>query len=137
MTEITYTQANKRYRAVFTPLIIIYGVLCFVGPILFTQFGEPPLWARVALAIVTAAPIGLCFLVMWRYLRETDEFTRLQQLTSLAAAGMITASFAVLWGFLELYEAAPTLWIFLLGPMFFGINGLVYKWRARNMERAA
>jgi hypothetical protein len=55
------------------------------------------------------------------------EFTRLQQAMAMAAGGMITAFFCMVWGFLELYDAAPKFWTFLAGPMFLGSYGLVYR----------
>lgn len=130
MAKVTYRQANKRYRALFVPLIVVYVGLCFGGPYLLDRVADPAVWLRAAVALVSAAPIAFVFVAIWRYLGETDEFTRHEQTASLAAGGMITAGIATAWGFLELYNVAPSLWTFLLGPTFFASYGLVHAWRA-------
>ena len=69
------------------------------------------------------------FWLIWRYVQETDEYTRLRQLQALAIGGMITASAAGTIGFLQLYNAIPagSVPTFLLLPLFFLSYGLA-KW---------
>jgi hypothetical protein len=131
MAQITFRKANRRYMRIFGPVMVGYAVLCFAGPMALSALGgEPPRWAYAGLALVNAAPIGVVFWLMWRWLRETDEFTRDRHMSALAASGMITASAAVLWGFLELYDVVPSLWTFLIGPMFFAVYGSICVARA-------
>ena len=136
MAEITYKQAGRRYRRIFIPIMALYAALCFGGPyLLFATGGTPPSWLAALVAIGTAAPIWVGFVLMWRYVRETDEFTRLRQLKAMTAGGMITASFCVLWGFLELYQVLPSFWVFMVGPIFFAAYGLSFWFQGRELGR--
>ncbi|MDP3491554.1 MAG: hypothetical protein Q8R82_00450 [Hyphomonadaceae bacterium] len=126
MAEVTFREANKRYRRAFIPVMAFYTVAVFGGSYLLKQFETPPMWLSAIVALVMAAPIGGVLWLMWRLARETDEFTRQQQMASMAGGGMVTVFFSVVWGFLELYEVLPPLWTFLVGPIFFLSYGLIY-----------
>ncbi len=127
MPEVTFREANKRYRRAFIPVMVIYAIVVFAGAFGLKLFETPPLWASALVAVLSAAPMGVVFWLMWRLMRETDEYARLQQALSMAAAGMITAFACMTWGFLELYDVAPPMWAFFVGPMFFLSYGLVHK----------
>lgn len=126
MAEVTFREANKRYRRAFIPVMAVYTVAVFGGSYLLKQFETPPTWLATIVALIMAAPIGGVLWLMWRLSRETDEYTRQQQMAAMAAGGMITAFFSVVWGFLELYNVVPSLWTFLVGPIFFLSYGLIY-----------
>lgn len=126
MAGANFQQSNRRYRRVFWPVIVIYCVLCFAGPLVLV--GEPPRWMFAAAALITATPIAVIFWLMLRYTAETDEFTRLVQLRAIAHGAMITIAIAVGWGFLQLFQVAPPPWAFWAGPLFFAAYGLSY-WR--------
>ena len=126
MPEVTFREANKRYRRAFIPVMVVYTIAVFGGSYLLKQFETPPTWLSAIVALVMAAPIGGVLWLMWRLSRETDEFTRQRQMSALAAGGMITAFISVVWGFLELYDVVPTMWTFLVGPIFFLSYGLIF-----------
>ena len=126
MAEVTFREANKRYRRAFVPAIVAYSIAAFAGTYLLKQFETPPTWLAAIVALIMAAPVGGVLWLMWRLSRETDEYTRQQQMAAMAAGGMITAFFSVVWGFLELYNVVPSLWTFLVGPIFFLSYGLIY-----------
>ncbi|SRR5690606_29485206 len=127
MAQVTFREANKRYRRAFIPVMVVYAIAVFGGSYMLKQFEAPPTWLSAIVALVTAAPIGGVLWLMWRLARETDEYTRQQQMSAMAAGGMITAFISVMWGFLELYDVAPSMWTFLVGPIFFLSYGLVYR----------
>lgn len=129
MNKVTYKQANFRYKAVFFPMMAIYTIFCIGGALLLTRLDTPPNWLPHIVAIFTVAPIFVVFWLIWRYVQETDEYTRLRQLQALAIGGMITASAAGTIGFLQLYNAIPvgSVPTFLLLPLFFLSYGLA-KW---------
>ena len=132
-TRMTYKKANRRYRAVFIPMIALYCVLCIGGALLLNTTNTPPGWLKHAISIFTIAPILIVFCLIWRYVHETDEYTRLRQLEALAIAGMVTASAAGLIGFMQLYEAIPDFPVFMLLPVFFLSYGLA-KWLRGSRE---
>ncbi len=129
MGQMTFQKARKRYRTLFFPMMAIYSVACIGGALLLNRMTEPALWLKHTVAFFTIAPIFAVFWLIWRYVQETDEYTRFRQLQALAIAGMITASIAGTVGFLELYEAIPEDLIspFLFTPLFFLSYGLS-KW---------
>ena len=133
MSQVTFREANKRYRRAFIPVMVIYTIAVFGGSYLLKQFETPPTWLSAIVALIMAAPIGVVLWLMWRLARETDEFTRQQQMAAMAAGGLMTAFFSVVWGFLELYNVVPALWTFLLGPFFFLGYGLVYCFGRRTL----
>lgn len=127
MTQMTYKKANRRYLSVFFPMMSIYCFLCFVGAFLIGRLEPTPGWLKHAISIFTIAPILIVFWVIWRYVQETDEYTRLRQLEALAIGGMVTASAAGIIGFMQIYEAIPGFPVFMLLPVFFLSYGLA-KW---------
>ncbi len=139
MSKVTFKQANRRYIRLFIPVMVLYSVFCFSGPLLLVWMNPPPVWLRAVVAATTGAPIGLVFLLMGRFLRETDEYTRKIQIDAILSGGAITLSAAVIWSFLELYQAVPRAKFFpsmmMVGPGFFaayGLSSLVAHLRRRN-----
>ncbi len=131
MTEVTFREANKRYRRRVLPMMAFYVFLCCVGPVAMVLTGGPaegPTWVMAFIAILTATPIAVVFWVLGRYLRETDEYTRAWQTEALLTGGGITLSLAVIWSFLELYHVVPRPEFFpsmmMVGPTFFLFYGL-------------
>jgi hypothetical protein len=127
MPEVTYRDANRRYRRGFVPAMVVYAIVVFAAAFGWKAFDEPPVWVSVLAAVASVAPMGVVFWLMWRLMRETDEYARLQQALAMAAGGMITAFVCMAWGFLELYEVAPHMWTFLAGPIFFLSYGIVQR----------
>jgi hypothetical protein len=107
--------------------MIAYAIIVFAGAFGLKMVEAPPVWLSAIVAVLSAAPMGAVFWLMWRLMRETDEYARMQQAMSMAAGGMITAFACMVWGFLELYDVVPSMWAFLAGPMFFLSYGLVQK----------
>ena len=107
MPEVTYREANRRYRRGFIPAMAVYAVVVFAGAFGLKAMDSPPVWLSAVVAVVSVAPMAVVFWLMWRLMRETDEYARLQQALAMAAGGMITAFVCMAWGFLELYEVAP------------------------------
>jgi hypothetical protein len=138
MTQYSFRDANRRHRAAFIPLMVLYAALCFLGrPVLLLAWESPPLWSRASVALLTALPIVAVFWFLYRYVRETDEFTRALQLESIAIGAFITVSLGVAWGFLELFAVVPPAWAFWAGPVFFAAYGLAYAVRMRHFCRAS
>lgn len=129
MGQMTFKEAKKRYNGLYWPIWMFYVVACIGGALLLRMLSAPPEWMKVVVAIFTVAPIFAVFWLIWRYVQETDEYTRLQQLQALAIGGMVTASVAGTVGFLELYEVMPEDWFppFLFLPLFFFSYG-ISKW---------
>ena len=124
MTQQTYKSATRRYMRTFIPTIIAYVVLCFAVPIVLKTTGMENTWWVGSLALLNAAPIALILWLLLRLSRETDEYTRLQQLESIAEGAAIAVALSAFAGFLELYQVIEPLWTFWVGPVFFIGYGL-------------
>jgi hypothetical protein len=133
--QITYREANRRYRRAFWPVILLYAVACIGGALLVKQ--NPPMWAVATIAMVTALPIMGLFLLMRRLLNETDEYTRKLHTDALLTAGGIVFSLMVAWSFLVLYGVVHEDRYFpstmFLTPAFLALYGFLFaRARARN-----
>lgn len=126
MANVTYKQANQRYRRAFIPVMAFYVVACFAGPMVIGTMGDPPKWLLAVIAVATGAPLAAVFWLKGRWLRETDEYMRARQVEAMLTGAGVTISFAVIWGFLELFQLVPNLWTFLIGPIYFASYGLAY-----------
>ncbi len=126
MTDVTYKEANRRYRRMFLPVMAVYVVACFAGPLALNVMGDPPDWVMAGIAVFTALPIAAVFWLKGRWLLETDEYTRARQVEAMLVGGGVTVCFAIIWGFLELFELVPNLWTFLIGPIYFASYGLAF-----------
>lgn len=143
MSGFTFKQANKRYRRLFLPVMILYVALCFAGPGIMAAFNfEPPAWVMAPVAILSGAPIAAVFWLLGRFVKETDEYTRAVQTQALLTGGGITFSLAVIWSFLELYQVVPRSKFFpsmmMVGPAFFfcyGISAYVQHKRSGGSMR--
>ena len=101
--------ANKRYFRGFMITIIIYAVIVFAGPLAIGFIDNPQKWMFALLAVLSAAPAAYIFVLIGRFLKETDEYTRQRLASAMVIAGGVTFSFCFLWGFLELYRGRPSL----------------------------
>jgi hypothetical protein len=133
----TFREARRRYQRLYWPAIILYSVLCFAGPMLMKSIDHPAKWMWAMLSVINTAPIIAVFLVLGRWLRETDEYTRKKQVEAMLAGAAVTFSFSALWGFLELYEVVPHLFVLMLWPIFFFCYGSLYCLRCVLDRRAS
>lgn len=118
-----FRTAKRRYHYAFWPLMAFYVVAVFSASF-FIDEDTAPLWLKISGALATALPVLGVILVMLRQVRETDEYTRLRQLTALAQGGAITAGIAFVAGFLQIFGALPEFSAFWFGPLFFVAYGL-------------
>lgn len=115
----SFLLANKRYRRDFAIAMGAYVLIVCAGPFLLAAIDEPQKWMFALMAVASALPAMFIFLLIGRWLKETDEYTRMRQGSAMLIAGGIVLSICLLWGFLELYDLVPKLWTFLVAPMFF------------------
>ncbi len=120
-----FKTANRRYLQAFWPLMAVY-----VGTVAVTSFfidmDTASTAVRVASAAATTLPLAGVLWVIMRLIGETDEYTRLRQLTAMARGGAISAALATFVGFLQIYGAVDTVPVFFLGPCFFLAYGFSY-----------
>lgn len=120
-----FRTANRRYLQAFWPLIAVY-VLTVAVTSFFIDMKTAGIGVRIASAAATTLPLAGVLWVMLRLIGETDEYTRLRQLTAMARGGAITAALATFAGFLQIYGAIEGFPVFLLGPFFFLAYGFSY-----------
>lgn len=118
-----FRTATRRYHYAFWPLMGVYVVAIFAASS-FIDENTAPLWLKVGGALAVALPVLGVIWVVLRQVRETDEYTRLRQLTALAHGGAITAGVAFVAGFLQIFGALPDFSVFWFGPLFFVAYGL-------------
>ena len=118
-----FRTANRRYLYVFWPSMAAYVAIIFATSY-FIDKETAPLWLKVAGALAATLPILGALWAILRLVRETDEYTRLRQLTALAQGGAITAGIAFLVGFLQIFNVIGSVDIFWFGTLFFLSYGL-------------
>lgn len=118
-----FRTANRRYLYVFWPSMAAYVAIIFATSY-FIDKETAPLWLKVVGALAATLPILGALWAILRLVRETDEYTRLRQLTALAQGGAITAGIAFLIGFLQIFNVVGSIDIFWFGTLFFLSYGL-------------
>jgi cytochrome bd-type quinol oxidase subunit 2 len=141
MPDVTFREANRRYKRAYWPVMIFYALFCFAGAAAYAFMDDPPKWIVGLIAIITGAPIAGVLWLMGRFLRETDEYTRHLQTQALLSGGGITVSVAAVWSFLELYEVVPRFEQFpsmmMVAPAFFLFYGASYYVQQRRRGASA
>ena len=115
----SFSQAQKRYKRAFIPVMVFYVVACFGGSYLRAQYETPPDWLSAIVALTMAAPVVAVLFLKLRLLSETDEYTRFRQARNMLFGAAFTVSVCTGWGFLELVELVPHMWTFLVAPIYF------------------
>lgn len=124
VTKYTFKQANRRYRRAFAPAMVAYSVLCLAGLAAFNNgLIEGPV-ALTALAAGITAPIVVVFLLMLRFVEETDEFMRLRQLRAMTQGAMVSLSLAFFLGFLQALGVIGEVLAVWFAPVFFAAWGI-------------
>ena len=132
MSDYTFKQAKRRYHLVYWPMIAVYCVACIGGALLLKVTHAPPEWMAPVIAVLTVAPMFAVLLLILRYVRETDEYTRLQQLQALSIGGLVCAGTTGLVGFLQLFDVIENFPVFLFLPLFFLSYGLAKVFMGRK-----
>ncbi|HBJ92166.1 hypothetical protein [Ponticaulis sp.] len=128
MAHVTFKQAKRRYQVWFWPLMALYTAAILGGTLISKQFETDPIWFLYLLTAATVLPIFGVLFIMWRYIQETDEFTRMMQLEAMSIGALITVGAATVIGFMQLFELIETFPVFLILPFFFvsyGVTKLV------------
>ncbi|MEL6569438.1 MAG: hypothetical protein AAFQ22_13555 [Pseudomonadota bacterium] len=126
MTKFTFKQANQRYRRAFAPAMAAYSGMSLAGLAAFNNgLVEGPV-ALTALATGITAPIIVVFLLMLRFVEETDEFTRLRQLRAIAQGAMVSLSLAFFLGFLQALGVIGEVLALWFVPLFFAAWGIAF-----------
>lgn len=92
-----------------------------------------PDWARIAMAVVTAAPICGVFWTIFRLLEECDdEYQRMLFVRQTLLATALTLVIVTFWQFLEVYQLLKQgpQWIAVIWFAMFGIAAPLVRWRA-------
>jgi hypothetical protein len=111
----------KRYMIRLTGFMTAY-VVTLVGGLTLAKTGLP-LWGKIGLAAITAAPICGIFWAVFRMLDECDdEYQRLLMIRQILLGTAATLAVSTIWQFLQVYdvlEQGPqwigTLWCAMLG----------------------
>ena len=120
-----FQEARRRYNRIVGPLLAVYVILCLGGSALWAFFDVEVKLASMALALAICLPILFVLVAKLRYFEETDEYTRLRQLRAFSRAGAVTVGAIFVVGFLQLFDVIPDIQVFLFGPLFFLVYGLI------------
>jgi hypothetical protein len=126
MKQRGFLFAKRRYHRVFWPLMVAYAVLLIGGEYWVSLYDTAPLALRVGAGLASALPLVGVLLVILRYFAETDEYTRLRQLTAFARGAVFTMSIVFIVGFLQIFEAISSFDVFWFGPLFFASWGVAF-----------
>ena len=88
----SFSQAQKRYKRAFIPVMVFYVVACFGGSYLRAQYETPPDWLSAIVALTMAAPVVAVLFLKLRLLSETDEYTRFRQARNMLFGAAFTVS---------------------------------------------
>lgn len=110
----------------FWPVMALYVVIVIAGTLLLKTYETPPLWLQIGLALGASLPLIGVLVLMVRFFAETDEYTRLKQLTAFAYGACITVSAIFVTGFLQMFDVIGYVDVFWFGPGFFLAYGLSY-----------
>jgi hypothetical protein len=125
-------RASRRYLIEFgiamTAYLAVVGLSVWVLRHLVTS---GPLYYLIALLPVV--PIVFVLVAVVRYLRASDEFTRIVQLEALAASAGITALLAVTYGFLQGvgFPKPSAWWTYLVVMVAWGVASPIVARRYR------
>jgi hypothetical protein len=128
MTKTTYQQANKRYRALFSPAMLFYAIALLGGQFWLNDSGPNNLVVRTLAGLATGIPLIVAIWALLRFVRETDEFNRQMNLQALAIAGGVTASLAAAIGFLQMYDVVrmfPAYWFVVVYFLAYGAGNML------------
>jgi hypothetical protein len=124
------TRASRRYAIEFTAAIVLYLVVLFGTRYAFRTYHGP---FETAIALAPVIPVFLVFLAALRLFQGTDEFNRRLMTDSLAIAGVLTALFAVTYGFVE-GDPLPRpsgWWTWTTFMSAWLVSSLILRWRYR------
>ena len=129
------SQAARRYLVRLAITMSIYIATLFITIRTLKSF-HPNHFVAILLALLPAIPIVGAIAIVALYLREeTDEFQRAVLTEKLLWALACTLTTTSIWGFLEMYAAAPPMpafWIFVLYSAFVGLVGIPIQMRYRG-----
>lgn len=120
-----FRTANKRYIAIFIPMMSAYCVAIFFA-LTFLDTETASIGLRAAVALGVSLPLVAILWSILRLVRETDEYTRMRQLLALAEAGCVLTGAILIVGFLERFNVIGDVPLFLFGPAFFFFYGLAH-----------
>jgi hypothetical protein len=126
-----FRHANRRYLRIFWPLIATYVVLV-VGGAFLVHAETTATWLKVVMAVLVTLPLAGVLWAMLRNIDETDEYTRLRQLTAFARGAAVLVAAIFLTGFLQIFGALERVPVFLFGPLFFLAYGFAFCFSGRG-----
>lgn len=121
-------KTTKQIQSEYSKGIIVYCLfyaIALIASIYAIKHFNPPIYIKLALAILTSLPIGGTILVFLKFIRESDEFIRAKVTEAFIKATGLTLFMATLWGFAENYSVVSHLDYYLIYPIFWACFGLV------------
>lgn len=133
MSSCTARPAMRAYRRRILLASLGYAALLMAATWIVVHFAPALPW-RVGLALLPALGVVAMFFVVGRYLvEEADEYLRMRLVRQMLWATGATLSIATIYGFLETYDAAPHLPMYVVAIAWFfclGVAGQVARERA-------
>ena len=128
---MTSEQATYRFFKVFVPAMLVYiGATAVI--VHLTDNGDLHAYTLYALIPVPIGAIFVAFWAQWRFASELDEFLRQIQIKGTFVGIACVMIIASGWGQLERLADVPTLPVFWLLPIFWGVQGLATTFISRR-----
>ena len=125
-------EVQKRYVKEFGVSMGLYTVLLAGSIIVLSNF-EIPKSAQIVIALIPVAPAAFAVIAVLRALRDSDELQQKIQFQAVAFSGILTGLLTFSYGFLENigFPHLPTLYVFPLMLMLWGIGVGIFAWKYR------
>ncbi|HNQ94635.1 MAG TPA: hypothetical protein PKK96_04060 [Anaerolineales bacterium] len=125
-------EVQKRYFKEFGVSMGLYTVLLAGSIIVLSNF-EIPKSAQIVIALIPVAPAAFAVIAVLRALRDSDELQQKIQFQAVAFSGILTGLLTFSYGFLENigFPHLPTLYVFPLMLMLWGIGVGIFAWKYR------
>jgi uncharacterized membrane protein YcfT len=114
-----------------TTAYVVKSIALWVGfllAIFLSTMGRANSWPAavlILLAVIPALTVAFQFKLAWQTIADQDEFVRALAAKRLMIAAAFTIGLSVFWGSLQLSLGFPTLPIWLVYPLFWGIFGVI------------
>ncbi|TRW16924.1 hypothetical protein [Glacieibacterium frigidum] len=134
MSRSSVRPAKRVYNRRIIIASVVYAAMLLPTTYIVRHY-TPELPLRIVLGLLPALGIVAMFVALGRYLlEETDEYLRACMVNQILWATGGTLSLATMWGFLENFDAAPHLPLYVVAIVWFFCLGLV---GALTRDRAA
>lgn len=118
-----FRAASRKFLLLTIPLLACYGVAIVVC-IRLVDLDSMPIPLRTLCALLVSVPMLGIFWAIYRFIRNTDEYTRVRILWALAEGGLVLGALLFIFGYLAYLGVVPEVPIFVFGSLYQALAAL-------------